>query len=178
MNRSGSFDARATLARDEVEGVASEFRLAADDPLHWEYTISAGGRETRWSCDGGELLHVTDGRKLRNPVPEGTDPDEPLYFSSWLAVVDTWLVEMVRPVDLLARVLVTSIEEDAERAFVRVGAEPLGNEPSPYNGFSVPDGRSLALLLDVDLGCLAEVAVIFPDGARSTHTLTLTGRAA
>lgn len=178
VSRSGPFDASATLVRDGPGGggTTSEYRLSVDDPMHWEYTTSAGGRETHWSCDGAELLHVTDERTFRSPVPEGTDPDEPWYFSSWLAVVDAWLVEMVRPVDLLARVLVTSVEEDNERGAVRVVAEPLGNEPSPYNGFSVPDGRSLSLLLDVGLGCLAEAVVTSSDGMRSIHTLTLTSR--
>ncbi|WP_304455451.1 hypothetical protein [Nocardiopsis sp. YSL2] len=175
VSRSGSFDARATFVRG---GVESEHRLGADDPLHWEYTVSTAGREARWSCDGGELRHVTEGRTFRNPVPGGADPDEPWYFCSWLAVVDTWLVEMVRPVDLLARVLVDSVEEEGggEHGFVRVAARPMGNEPSPYSGFSVPDGRSLGLRLDVGLGCLTEVAVTSADGARSVHTLDLTSR--
>lgn len=185
LSRSGSFDARAAFVRGgpdahaEGEGSRSEHRLGVDDPLHWEYTVSAGGREVRWSCDGDELLHVTDERTFRSPVPSGADPDEPRYFCSWLAVVDTWLVEMVRPVDLLARVLVDAVEGDeGERGFVRLAARPLGNEPSPYSGFSVPDGRSLSLRLDVGLGCLTEVAVTSSAGGRSIHTLALTSRAA
>ncbi|GHC83774.1 hypothetical protein GCM10007079_25180 [Nocardiopsis terrae] len=185
VSRSGSFDARATLVRagSEVhgggEGLRSERRLGVADPLHWEYTVSTGGRQDRWSCDGDELSHVTDERRFRSPVPDGVDPDEPRYFSSWLAVVVTWLVEMVRPVDLLARVLVDSVEEEGEgeRGSVRLAARPLGNEPSPYSSFSVPDGRSLSLKLDVGPGCLTEVAVTSPEGACSVHTLTLSSRA-
>ncbi|GAA1086888.1 hypothetical protein GCM10009642_27400 [Nocardiopsis metallicus] len=102
VSRSGSFDARAAFVRGGAdahgggEGARSEHRLGVDDPLHWEYTVSTGGREARWSCDGDELLHVTDERTFRSPVPHGSDPDEPWYFSTWLAVVDTRLVEMVR----------------------------------------------------------------------------------
>lgn len=178
VSRSGPFDASARLVNEGSGGggAASEYRLGVDDPLHWEYTASVGGRETHWACDGAQLLHVTGERTFRSPVPEGADPDEPWYFSSWMAVVDAWLVEMVRPVELLARVLVTSAEEEGEGGAVRVAAEPLGSEPSPYNGFSVPDGRSLSLLLDVGLGYLAEVAVTTSDGARSIHALTLTSR--
>ncbi|WP_017582290.1 hypothetical protein [Nocardiopsis valliformis] len=186
VSRSGSFDARASFVRGGAdahgggEGARSEHRLGVDDPLHWEYTVSTGGREARWSCDGDELVHVTDERTFRSPVPHGSDPDEPWYFSTWLAVVDTWLVEMVRPVDLLARVLVDAVEEEdgGERGFVRVAARPLGNEPSPYSGFSVPDGRSLSLRLDAGLGYLTEVVVTSPGGGRSIHTLALTTRAA
>lgn len=185
VSRSGSFDARAVLVRGGPDtrgggdASRSEHRLGVDDPLRWEYTVSTEGRVARWSCDGDELLHVTDERTFRSPVPDGSDPDEPRYFCSWQAVVDTWLVEMVRPVDLLARVLVDAVEEDGrEHGSMRVVARPLGNEPSPYSGFSVPDGRSLHLRLDVGLGCLTEVAVTPSSGEGSwIHTLALTNRA-
>lgn len=177
-SRSGSFDASATFTHGGGGSATSEHRLAAEDPMHWEYMVSAKGRESRWSCDGHELRHVTEEREFRTPVPDWSVPDEPWYFSSWLAVVDTWLVEMVRPMDLLARVLITSIDGGSEHGAVRVVAEPLGNEPSPYSGFSVPDGRSLSLWLDVGLGCLTQVEVTSTDGVSSTHTLTLIDRAA
>ncbi len=184
VSRSGSFDARAVVVRGGPDtrgggdASRSEHRLGVDDPLHWEYTVSTEGRVARWSCDGDELLHVTDERTFRSPVPDGSDPDEPRYFCSWPAVVDTWLVEMVRPVDLLARVLVDAVEEDErEHGSMRVAARPLGNEPSPYSGFSVPDGRSLHLRLDVGLGCLTEVVVTSSSGGGSwIHTLALTNR--
>ncbi|MGW8439350.1 hypothetical protein ACWGKS_29790 [Nocardiopsis sp. NPDC055879] len=184
VSRSGSFDARAVVVRGGPDtrgggdASRSEHRLGVDDPLRWEYTVSTEGRVARWSCDGDELLHVTDERTFRSPVPDGSDPDEPRYFCSWPAVVDTWLVEMVRPVDLLARVLVDAVEEDErEHGSMRVVARPLGNEPSPYSGFSVPDGRSLHLRLDVGLGCLTEVAVTSSSGGGSwIHTLALTNR--
>ncbi|GAA1086896.1 hypothetical protein GCM10009642_27410 [Nocardiopsis metallicus] len=53
---------------------------------------------------------------------------------------------------------------------MRVAARPLGNEPSPYSGFSVPDGRSLSLRLDGGLGYLTEVVVTSPgSGALDPH---------
>ncbi|WP_143174182.1 hypothetical protein [Streptoalloteichus hindustanus] len=148
----------------------SEHVLEADDLLRWSYTARGGGDELLQSCDGEELVHSEHGRTTRTPLPTpSASPDDPLYFYSWPGVVDAWLVEMVRPVDLLARVTVSSISGDTP---VRITARPLGNERSPYNGFSVPDGRLLAMVLDVERGCFTDVTVTRPGHDMLTFTLT------
>lgn len=151
----------------------SEHRLQADGLLHWSYTVSGGGEQVHQSCDGREVVRVVGGNQIRSQVPtEPVSVDDPWYFYSWPGVVDAWLVEMLRPVDLLARVAVSSVDDQDRERLVWIDAAPMGNEPSPYNGFSIPDGRALSMVLDIDRGCFTEVTVIGPDEARLTHRLT------
>ncbi|MCC5032872.1 hypothetical protein DMH02_006390 [Streptomyces sp. WAC 00631] len=175
VTRDSVSTATATVTLTEPGGTArevSEHRLQADDLLHWSYTVRSDGEETRQSCDGQEMTHIAGGNPIRSKVPAAFDStDDPWYFYSWLGVVDTWLVEMVRPVDLLARVVVSTVDTPVPDGTVRIQATPMGNEPSPYSGFSMPDGRSLTLLLDVDRGYFTEVAVSHPGEAGAAHRL-------
>ncbi|MTE20530.1 hypothetical protein F0L17_15735 [Streptomyces sp. TRM43335] len=181
VTRTAVTAATATVTVTEPGGAArevSEHHLRADGPLRWSYTVREGGRETHRSCDGRETTHVVGGNPLRSKVPTGSDPtDDPWYFHSWPGVVDGWLVEMLRPVDLLARVVVSAVETTGPDASVRIRATPMGSEPSPYNGFSVPDGRSLCLSLDAERGCFTDVTVTHPGENGPAHRLThrLTG---
>ncbi|WP_253669794.1 hypothetical protein [Streptoalloteichus tenebrarius] len=142
----------------------SEHVLEAEDLLRWSYVAFGDGDEVHQSCDGVELVQAAHGRSTRTRVAGG-----PEFFSSWPGVVDAWLVEMLRPVDLLARVAVSSITGDR---LVRMTATPLGNEPSPYNGFSIPDGRTLAMSLDMERGCFTGAAVTRPGCDALTFTVT------
>jgi hypothetical protein len=168
--------ATATVTATEPGGIArelSEHQLQADDLLHWSYMLRSGGEEVHQSCDGREMVRVVGGNSIRSQVPaEPVSMDDPWWFYSWAGVVDAWLVEMLRPVDLLARVVLSSIEGHYPDGLVRIEAAPMGNELSPYNGFSVPDGRALSLVLDVDGGCFTEVTVTHPGQATRTHRLT------
>ncbi|QTR04961.1 hypothetical protein J7S33_09535, partial [Saccharothrix algeriensis] len=165
----GAAQASAVVVVDGRE--VSRHRLDAADELHWEYSVRLGDEEVREWCDGRELVRVANGRTTRSPVP-GPDasPDEPWCFSAWTGVVDGWLVELLRPVDLLSRVVVADVVADG--GAVRVAARPRGNEPSPYSGLAVPDGRSLDLLLDVGSGCFTE-AVVTAAGSVRRYRVTL-----
>ncbi|MBN3932902.1 hypothetical protein IQ279_25395 [Streptomyces verrucosisporus] len=167
--------ATATVTVTGPDGTArevSEHHLRADDLLHWSYTVRSDGQETHQSCNGREMTHIVGGNRLRSQVPTGpASVDDPWYFYSWPGAVEGWLVEMVRPVDLLARVVVSSVDTRGTRGTVRIRATPLGNEPSPYSGFSVPDGRSLRLSLDTERGCFTDVTVTHPGETGQTHHL-------
>lgn len=168
-----SATATATVTATTADGTVrerSEHLLQAEDLLHWSYTARGDGDELRQSCDGAELILVAHGRSTRTAVPpQPSFPDDPWYFYSWPGVVDAWLVEMLRPVDLLARVVVSSIEGDGP---VRITATPLGNEPSPYNGLTIPDGRALSLVLDVDRGYFTEATTTRPGHDTLTCAVT------
>ncbi|MFV2198995.1 hypothetical protein [Nocardiopsis sp. LOL_012] len=144
-----------------AEHEASVCRLHADDWLHWDYTVRDERGETRHTCDGTVISSTGPGRGERrhSPVPASPTRDDPLYFYSWMAFAQGWFVEMLRPLDLLARVRVTSIGDPDDEGRARITAEPMGSEPSPYGGFALPDGRGLELGLDTRLGCLTEARV-------------------
>ncbi|WBB73562.1 hypothetical protein O7602_28505 [Micromonospora sp. WMMD1128] len=166
---------RSAVARVETVDltVLSEHRLHADDLLHWSYAVRQGDDDVRRSCDGRELVQPTaNGKPVRSQVPTEQIGDDPWYFYSWPGVVDAWFVEMLRPVDLLARIVVSAVAGPDDAGLIRITATPMGNEPSPYNGFAVPDGRSLRLVLDVERGCLLTVTVDRAGGPTLTHRLT------
>lgn len=153
----------------EAEREVSVHWLQADDWLHWDYTVSEGGEQARHFCDGTTMVNTDSrGERIRSPVPASPSVDNPLYFCSWLAFVNGWFVEMLRPVDLLARALVSSVDVPDEQGRLRITAEPMGSEPSPYSGFALPDGRRLELILDVRRGCFTEVTV-HPGDPRAKH---------
>lgn len=176
VTRTSVGTATATVTLTEPGGPprqVSEHRLSADDLLHWTYAVRSDGEEVQWSCDGRELTRTAGGRTVRSTVPTAPPPtDAPWYFSSWPGAVDAWLVEMLRPVDLLARVVVSAVDPAQAGAEVQMRATPLGNEPSPYSGFAHPDGRSLSLLLDTRRGCFREVTVTHPGESGRAHRLT------
>lgn len=175
VTRGSVTTAAATVTVTEPDGSTrqvSKHQLQATDLLHWVYTVRDGEREVRHICDGRELVRPTGRHPTRSAVPAVPSLDDPWYFYSWPGVVDTWLVEMLRPVDLLARIVVSSISDTSTKSLVCIDAVPMGNEPSPYSGFSIPDGRSLKLFLDVDHGCLAEVMAQHSDGVEYTYRLT------
>jgi hypothetical protein len=175
VTRSSVTEVTASVTVPELEETSwgvSEYRLQAEDMLHWSYTSRAGGEEVHLFCDGREMVHVFGGKQIRSKVPkEFSSMDDPWYFYSWPGVVDSWLVEMLRPVDLLARVVVSSVEVQDVDGLIRMEAEPMGNEPSPYSGFSIPDGRTLSLVLDVDHGCFNEVTVTSSPESRRVYRL-------
>ncbi|MBB6118444.1 hypothetical protein [Nocardiopsis algeriensis] len=155
------------------ESVPLRYRISARDLLHWEYTVDeAGATVLRQACDGRELVQDSGRGPLRSPVPGHDTVDDPRYFYSWVGAVDTWLVEMLRPVDLLARVRVTSVAEEPSGTGLRIGALPLGSEPSPYSGFSMPDGRTLDMVLDPGRGLLVRVGIRAADGSLIDYSLT------
>ncbi|WP_143174227.1 hypothetical protein [Streptoalloteichus hindustanus] len=166
-----SVAARATtLGADGSVRTRSEHVLHADSLMRWSYTAQGSDHERYQFCDGAELFHSERGTSTSTPArPPAGCPDDTWPDCSWPAVVDAWLVEMVRPLDLLARVTISSISGDR---LVRITAEPLSNQPSPYNGLSVPDGRTVAVVLDVDRGCLTEGTITRPGFDTVTFTLT------
>ncbi|GAB3953976.1 hypothetical protein GCM10028832_09130 [Streptomyces sparsus] len=176
VTRTSVAAATATVTLTEPDGPhrqLSEHRLAADDLRHWTYEVRGDGEEERRSCDGRELVQTAGGRTVRSAFPAAPAPtDDPWYFSSWPGVVDAWLVEMLRPVDLLARVVVSAVDPAQAGAEVQMRATPMGNEPSPYSGFAQPDGRSLTLLLDARRGCFSEVTVTHAGESGRAHRLT------
>ncbi|MFD0773500.1 hypothetical protein ACFQZ2_06120 [Streptomonospora algeriensis] len=159
---------------DGAQHEASSHYLQADDWLHWDYSIRDERGEARHTCDGTAIRSTLPGRSetRHSPVPDPPSRDDPLHFCSWIAFTQGWFVEMLRPIDLLARVLVTSIRPPDGEGRVRISAEPMGNEPSPYSGFGLPDGRRLDLLLDTRLGCFTEVTVAHQGPAANEGTLS------
>lgn len=163
---------------DGAEHEASSHYLHADDWLRWDYTVRDERGEARHACDGTAIRTTLPGcgGTRHSPVPDPPTRDDPLYFYSWLAFAQGWFVEMLRPVDLFARVLITSVEAPDGGGRVRISAEPMGSEPSPYSGFALPDGRRLDLSLDTRLGCFTEVTVVHrgpaADEGALSHRLT------
>ncbi|SCL25544.1 hypothetical protein GA0070616_3125 [Micromonospora nigra] len=175
VTRAAVTSAVATVETADPSGVVrvvSEHHLRAESLLRWSYAVKDDHGESHSSCDGRELVQVSGTRKpVRSRVPDESAVDDPWYFYSWPAAVDAWFVEMLRPVDLLARVVVSTVEQDAAGA-VHIGAGPMGNEPAPYNGFSLPDGRALRITLDTARGCLSEVLVSTAGRPARTYRLT------
>ncbi|MBQ1050464.1 hypothetical protein KBX50_18555 [Micromonospora sp. C51] len=169
---SASASVGTTGPHDTFEQV-SEHRLRATSMLSWSYTARDDHGEMRWCCDGQNLVQVrVDGERLSSPVPGEDTLDDPRYFYSWPAVVDAWFVEMLRPVDLLARVVVSAVTGPDASGLIHLEASPMGNEPSPYNGFSLPDRRALRIALDPERGCLVTVTVNHVDRPPLTCRLT------
>ncbi|WBB93691.1 hypothetical protein [Verrucosispora sp. WMMC514] len=176
VTRDAVASATATVGTTGPDGTVqhlSEHRLAASGLLRWSYTVSDADGEVHRRCDGRHLVQVSgDGEQLSSPVPEEDSRDDPRYFYSWPAVVDAWLVEMLRPVDLLSRVVVSAVTEPDATGLVHIDASPLGNEPSPYHGFALPDRRTLRIVLDPERGCLVAVTVSRVDRPPLTCRLT------
>lgn len=176
LARSSVATVTATVTVTEPGGTAREVSvhdLHAESLLQWSYTVRIEGRETSRTCDGREMSDSTGRRPVKSEVPPTTaSMDEPWYFYSWPGAVDGWLVEMLRPVDLLARVVITSLDRTSRGTELRIEAEPMGSESSPYSGFSLPDGRSLLLSLDIEQGCFTDVTVIHPGVSGPVHRLT------
>ncbi|MFC4336830.1 hypothetical protein [Salininema proteolyticum] len=178
LARTAVGDASATLtASDGADTVYRRSRhdLRASDLTRWRYEVESDGETTVQYCDGITLDFSMAGRTSTTPVPSGEEPDDPLFFYSWIGVVDTWLVEMLRPAELLSRLEIASIAapQDGE---VHIDATPLGNEPSPYSGIALPDGRRLELLFDTErMVCHTARATLPPvEGTTTVFTYTVT----
>lgn len=168
----GAAGARAVRRGPDGAERETSLLLHAEDWLHWDYTLRDERGEARHSCDGAAIRSTVPGHgeKRHSPVPDPPTRDDPLYFCSWMAFTPGWFVEMLRPVDLLARVLVTSMDAPDSEGRVRIAAEPMGSEPSPYSGLSLPDGRRLDLDLDTRLGCFTEATVVHRDPAAPSRS--------
>ncbi|TQN33096.1 hypothetical protein FHX37_3095 [Haloactinospora alba] len=163
---------------DGTERETSRHLLRADGWLHWDYTVRDERGDAHHSCDGTAIRSTLPGRggTRHCPVPDPPTRDDPLYFCSWTAFARGWFAEMLRPVDLLARVRVTSTGDPDGEGRMRMAAEPTGSELSPYSGFSLTGRRRLELVLDTRRGCFTEVTVVHRDSAgadrSSFHRLT------
>ncbi|MFW6641599.1 hypothetical protein ACOALZ_16345 [Nocardiopsis algeriensis] len=155
-----------------ASGSTRRHRLAARGLLDWEYTVTEGGTTVfRQLCEGQEAARTSTDGSLGVPAPRRGGVDD-FCRSPWTEAVDTWLVEMLRPADLLARIRVTSVEEGPCGVGMRLGALPRGDRTPFYQGLAVPDGRTLDMLLDPERGLLLQVRVRTADGALTDHLLS------
>ncbi|MCX9191889.1 hypothetical protein C3Y87_10770 [Carbonactinospora thermoautotrophica] len=168
---------RATVVTVDETGAPtteSVHELDAQDLLHWTYRMrdERTGETLDATCNGHQITRTDGTYTAVSELPVTPTRDDPRYFYTWLAIDDTWLVEMLRPVDLLARVLVTEARPEDNHLVLR--CEPLGNEPSPYNGFSIPDGRQIVAALDLEQARFSQVDVYHQDKLTARFALSTT----
>ncbi|GGM76163.1 hypothetical protein GCM10012275_53650 [Longimycelium tulufanense] len=150
----------------------SVHELDAEDLLHWTHRMrdERSGETLETACDGRELTRTNGTHTAVSDLPAEWSLDDPRHFYTWLAIDDTWLVEMIRPFDFLAKLLLT--DQRAEGGNLILAGEPLGNEPSPYNGFAVPDGRQIVAFLEPEHAGLSQVEIYHGDRLTARFTLT------
>jgi hypothetical protein len=138
------------------------YQLDVDSFLSWKYVVrsSEGSVDYEASCDGTTYRRWEAGHGIQQRIPRQTSLDDPLPFYSWLAIPETWVVELVRPLDLLALVFVDEAESVTGAGDVcRLAVRPIGREPSPYGGIAQPHRSTCGIVLDLTQGAIREATV-------------------
>jgi hypothetical protein len=130
--------------------------------LNWTYVVksSEGRVDYEASCDGTTYRRWEGGHDIQQRIPRQTSLDDPWLFYSWLAIPETWVIELVRPLDLLALVFVDEAEPVTEAGDTcRLDVRPIGREPSPYGGIAQPHRSTCSIVLDLKQGAIREATV-------------------
>lgn len=148
---------------DDVDWeVMAEYRLSVSSFLSWSYTVAnkKGDVDYEASCDTTTYRRREGAHRVERRIPRRTSLDEPWLFFSWLAIPETWVVELVRPLDLLGLVLVDGMTPlpDSSGA-CRLDIRPIGREPSPYGGIAQPHRSTCTITLDLAQGAIREALV-------------------